>query len=184
MTYLKTSYFSELSSGQETMPRALTSTVVFSTGNMRVAFFTARKSETTSQVKFVVTTAAAGGSTGVTACYLGLYSVADDNTMTRIAVTENSTSSLSSTGLKTVSWASSVALVRGRRYALGATATFDSTTVPAINCGLGPGQTEATTVPAIAALISTTSGVPSTSYTAATVNASTALNGPYAVLLP
>lgn len=67
-----------LSVGQETIPRQLASpnsAVTMSTTFMRTAFFTARNTETTTRVGLIRTTAAAGGSTGVTAVYVALYTV-------------------------------------------------------------------------------------------------------------
>jgi hypothetical protein len=174
-----------VATGQESIPRLTAATVVaVSSGNMRTAVFRARKSETTTQVRMVCATAASGGASGVTALYIGLYTVDSTGAMTRVAVTANSSTLFNSTGLKTVSWSSSYAITAGTLLAVGVTATFDSTTAPQVSAGLGPASGEVAALPPVALLLGTTSGVPSTSYSAGTVTASTSQFAPYSVLLP
>jgi hypothetical protein len=172
--------------GQETFPRLypVVSAQTLSSGNMRTGIFRARKTETTTQVRFIVGQAAAGGSTGVTSAYIGLYTVASDGAMTRVAVTADIKTSLTSTGAKTVSWASSYAIVAGTLLAVGIGATYDSTTAPGVSATNGVAQGECAQLPPVALLLAMSSGTPATSYSSATVTASTAITAPYFAILP
>lgn len=174
-----------LNTGQETFPRNFSmANTALSNANMRVAVFRARKTETTTQVRFAVATAAAGGSTGVTSAYVALYTVAADGAMTRVAITADIDTSLNSTGLKTVPWSSSYAITAGSLLAVGIGATFDSTTAPAVSCVSGASQGECAILPPVALLLALNASVPATSYSAATVAASTTFAAPYVAVLP
>lgn len=186
MSYSPSTYVGGLlATGQETMPRLSAATVVaLSSASMRVSVFRARKTETTTQTRFVCATAAAGGTTGVTAVYAALYTVDATGAMTQVAITANSATLLNSTGLKTVSWSSSYPIVAGTLLAWGITASFDSSTAPQVSAASGPTQGEVTQLPPVAVNLTTTAGVPSSSYSAGTVTASTSAFAPYAVVLP
>jgi hypothetical protein len=179
---------SDLRIGQESVQRGLTNGAT-SPGNalMRTTMFTARKTETSTQVRFICTTAAAGGTTGVTACYVALYTVNDDDSLTRVAITANTTASATSLGIKTVSWASSYNMVAGQRYAIGISAAYDSTTAPQFmssNITSGATTELAAALPARCAYLTATSGVPATSYTSAAIASGTSNAQPYVVVLP
>lgn len=175
-----------LVTGQETFPRQIASSNTnLSSGNMRTTVFRARKTETTTQVRFSVGQAAAGGSTGVSSAYVGLYTVASDGALTRVAVTGDIKTSLTSTGQKTVSWTSSYDVVAGTLLAVGIGATYDSTTAPALYTALSAGQGEsAASMPPLAMLLALSAGSPAASYSAATVIANTTTAAPYFVILP
>jgi hypothetical protein len=139
--------------GQETYPRQLTvATTAVSNANIRTALFRARKSETTTQVRFAVATAASGGVSGVTSACVALYTVAGDGALTRVAITADIDTSLNSTGLKTVSWESSYLIVAGDLLAVGIDASFGSTTAPAVLSANGFAQGECAIFPPVALL--------------------------------
>jgi hypothetical protein len=109
-----------LTVGEETLPRELivSTGVNTSTGSLRLGYFTARKSETTTQVRVVSGSTAAGATP--TLVRVGLFDVATNGNLTLIASTVNDTAVFAAaTTIYTRSWSASVAKVAGHRYALG-----------------------------------------------------------------
>lgn len=108
-----------LTVGQETIGRLLAGGAIsMSTGSLRLAYFTARKSETITQLK-VATGGTAAGATP-TLIRMGLYSVDASGNLTLVASTPNDTTLLANTTTtypKALS--ASYAVVRGLRYAFG-----------------------------------------------------------------
>lgn len=106
-----------LTVGQETMPRFFASSNhSMGTGIFRVTYFTARKSQTTTQMRVFCTTGYVGTPTLVR---FGLYSVAGNGDLTLIASTANDTALLAANQAYTKAWQASVALVAGTVYAFG-----------------------------------------------------------------
>lgn len=137
--------------GDETMPRGITgsSSRDISSGMMRMSYFTAIKTETTTQVRVVAGSTAAGATP--TLCRLGLYEIAEasggDGTL--IAATANDTTLFAATNTAyTRSWATPVTKSAGKRYALGwlvvtayATPTFWGQLQPAVETSVSPRPT-------------------------------------------
>lgn len=129
----------QLTVGEEIFSRELpvVATVTSASGDFRLMYFTARKTETTTQVRLYSGSTAAVATP--TLCRLGLYSIATNGDGTIVASTANDTSlfSVASTAY-TRSWTSPYAKVAGQRYALGlivvsgvATPTYLGITIPA-----------------------------------------------------
>lgn len=126
-------------------------------GRLQLTYFTARKSETTSQVRVI----SGGTATAtVTLARIGLYSIAANGDGTFVAATDSDTSLLASTNtLYTRSWAVPAAKVAGQRYALGVlvlAATAGSVT-SVVTSGFG---TELATAPRLNGIISGLSDLP------------------------
>jgi hypothetical protein len=106
--------------GESTLPRQLFAGAVVTpaSGNVRLTYFTATKTELISQVRtFSGGTAAAATPT---LCKVGIYSVADNGDLTRIASTANDTTLWSATNTAyTRSLLTSFTKVAGQRYAVG-----------------------------------------------------------------
>lgn len=108
-----------LDTGEETIPRNLSvsGTVTVSSGTLRLVFFTARKSETTSQVRILTGGTAAAATP--TLCRLALYQV-DGTAATLVASTVNDTALFAAVNtVYTRSWSTPFAKVAGQRYAFG-----------------------------------------------------------------
>lgn len=110
-----------LASGEETMSRpdyVTASAVTTVSGNMRLAYFTARKSETTTQVRVNTGTTAAAATP--TLCRLGLFSIAANGDGSLVAAIANDTTLFAATSTPyTRSWTAPYAKVAGATYALG-----------------------------------------------------------------
>lgn len=107
--------------GAETMPRfaPTNSTLGLASGVVRFAYFTARRTETVTQIS-INTGATAAGATPTLIRY-GLYSVAANGDLTQIAATENDTSLLATTQAShPKALAAPVELTGGARYAVAA----------------------------------------------------------------
>lgn len=108
-----------LTVGQESYPReyATASNGTSVSGTLKLVYFTARKSETSTQVRL-----STGGVAAATAtlCRIGLYSIAANGDGTQVAATTNDTTLFiaANTSYSKV-WASSYAMVAGQRYAIG-----------------------------------------------------------------
>ncbi len=107
-----------LAAGEETFPRAsrFDSISAFS-GNLRLMMFTARKTETTTQVRMLSGTTA---SAGLTLARIGLYTVAANGDCTLVAPTANDTTlfGVANTAY-TRAWQAPFDRVAGQRYAIG-----------------------------------------------------------------
>ena len=111
-----------LTTGEETMPRdAVSSAVVgISSQVLRLSYFTARKTETTTQVKMWTGSTAAGATP--TLCRMGLYSIdatTGDGTLVA-SVANDTTLWAAATTAYTRSWSTPYAKVAGQRYAFAA----------------------------------------------------------------
>lgn len=110
-----------LATGEETLPRDLVTNsggITMTSGTLRLTFFTARKTETTTQVRVISGGTAAGATP--TLCRVGLYAVDATGDGTLVASIPNDTA-LFATQLTayTRSWSVALAKVAGIRYALG-----------------------------------------------------------------
>lgn len=108
-----------LTVGQETIDRLLAiGGITMTSGTLRLAYFTSRKSETITQLKAVVGGTAAGATP--TLIRYGLYSVDASGNLTLVASTPNDTTLLTIT---TTPYPKAVsvpyAVQRGQRYAFG-----------------------------------------------------------------
>lgn len=108
-----------LASGESTLSRrAIMNGATLTSGIVRLAYFTAKKTETINSVRIGTYTTAAGATP--TLCRVGIYSVDGSGNLTLVASTENDTSlfaSASTTYTKALSAAWSK--VAGTRYAVG-----------------------------------------------------------------
>lgn len=116
----------DLSTGEATMDRReVTATTI--TGNnqaLRLTYFTARRTETVTQVQAMVNVAAVGA----TLVRFGIYTVAANGDLTLVASTANDATLLDTTGLKTKTLSASLAKTRGTRYAVAVLVDGASTT--------------------------------------------------------
>lgn len=106
--------------GEATFSRefADASTGVVTSGAMRLTYFTARKTETTTQIRVTSGTTAAAATP--TLCRIGLYLIGAANEGTLVAATANDTALFAAASTSYLrSWTTPYAKVAGQRYALG-----------------------------------------------------------------
>lgn len=125
--------YNQLTLGQSTIPRAMTTTtssVTLTSQLLSLTYFTATKSFTTSQVVLLNGTAAGATPTLVRA---GLYSIAANGDGTLIASFANDTTLFAvANTAASKSWTTPVALTAGSRYAFGALCVTGAT-APALS---------------------------------------------------
>lgn len=172
----------QLASGEETYDRRhiLTNTGISLTSQLlRLTYFTARKSETTAQVRINSGTTAAAATP--TLVRIGLYLIASNGDGTLVASVPNDTSlmSVANTGY-TRSWSTPYAKISGQRYAVGVL-LVSATTVPTICGGTMNAVNEPAASPRLSAAISGQTDLPA-SFTDASVL--TTGSSPYAAVLP
>jgi hypothetical protein len=111
-----------LTTGEESIPRELATSlgVVSSSGQIRLTYFTARKTEVTTQVRMYSGSTAAGATP--TLCRIGLWLAASDGSCSAlVASTANDTTLFAAANTAyTRSWSVSYAKIAGQRYAIGA----------------------------------------------------------------
>lgn len=108
-----------LTVGEETVSRDLCtlSNLANTSGTIRFNYFTAKKTETTTQVRVSSGSTAAGATP--TLVKIGLYSVDGSGNLTLVASTASTTSMFAATNTAyTTAWAAPYAKVAGQRYAL------------------------------------------------------------------
>jgi len=172
-----------LATGEELYRRGdATAINVVSTAQwLRLVYFTARKAQTTTQVRVIGGNNAAGATP--TLCEIGLFEINAAGDGTRVAATGNDTS-LFATALATYtrSWLASYNMVIGQRYALSwlvvTTAAAPTYSGIALASAL---DVEAGIAPRITGRLTGQTTTPA-SFTAASVGASIAR--PYGVILP
>lgn len=163
-----------VATGEETVPRdflTTTSAATPASQQVRLTYFTARKSATTTQVKLY--TGATAAAATPTLCRVGLYTVAaSDNSLTLVASIANDTSLFASTTTAyTRSWSVPYVTVAGQRYALGVL-VVSATTMPTFS-GAPPTAiiAEATGVnPILSAVVTGQSDLPSSIVAGSLVN--------------
>lgn len=165
--------------GEETMPRELmtTGTGPSASGQLRLTYFTAQKTEVTTQVRIYTSGTAAGATP--TLCRIGLYVVNPDNSITLVASTANDTTLFAATNTAyTKSWSTPYTKVAGQRYAIGVL-VVTAATLPNF-AGQGVQQSlESTTAPYLATSVNSLSDLPAS---ASSFSASAAR--PYFAILP
>lgn len=173
-----------LAVGEQVFARSLMvtgSSIPALSGSFKLSFFTARKTETTTQVR-VLSGATAAGATP-TLCRLGLYLVDGSDNGTLVASIANDTTLwASATSSYTRSWSSSYAKVAGQRYALGQL-IVTSNALPSWPgyALMASAQSEANQVPRLNGAIASQTDLPS-SFTVGSIAGS--LNRHYGAILP
>lgn len=178
---------SALAVGDESMWRGLVSNngLASTSGTLRLTFFTARKSEVTTQVRTATGGTAAGATP--TLCQIGLFAVDGSDNGTLVAVTANDTSLWAATNTAYFrNWISPYQKVAGQRYALGllvvtaaAAPTWPGSA--ALATGVVPDLAQ---LPRISGQITSQSTMPSTFTVAAVGGASGSINRYFGVVLP
>jgi hypothetical protein len=161
----------QFTSGEEIFPAddATSGTNVTTTQILRLSYFTARKSESTTAVRVISGGTAAGATP--TLVRIGLYSIDSTGAGTLVASVANDTALFASTAtVYTKSWSVAYNKVRGQRYAVGVL-VVSSTTTPTL-AGKGITSTaEVSLAPRKTGSISGQSDLPS-SFTGASVSSS------------
>jgi hypothetical protein len=169
--------------GEETLARDLASsqTIAIGSGELRLTYFTARKTETTAQVR-VVTGGTAAAATP-TLCRIGLYRIAADGAGTLIAAIANDTALFAATSTAyTRSWIAGVAKTVGQRYAVGTLIVTGAATPTFVGVNTaGSVSSEATVAPRLSATLAGQADLPA-SFTDAAL--STGARRYYAAILP
>lgn len=183
-TILPISSSDGLTTGQEVFSRALLitgSSIAAVSGSMRLTFFTARKTETSTQVRVLSGTTAAGATP--TLCRVGLFSVDSSDNGTLVASIASDTTIWAAANTSyTRSWSSSIGMVSGQRYALGQLIVTGQTLPSWAGYALmANAQSEANLVPRLTGAVGSLSDLPS-SFTAAALVAT--LNRHYGAILP
>jgi hypothetical protein len=109
-----------LTTGEELYPRDTISAAACptGTGTMRLSYFTARKSETTTQIRVISGSTAAAATP--TLVRIGLFTIDASDGGTLVASTVSDTALFAATNTAyTRSWSSSYAKTAGARYAVG-----------------------------------------------------------------
>lgn len=152
-----------LTVGEATMDRLNINSTSISlpTGTMRVGYFEATKTETVTKVRILT-----GGSipTGVTLMRVGVFSVADDETLTLIASTPSDTALLAATNTAyTKNLSASFVKRAGQRYAVGLLAVYSGGSLQVPGQSMAGGiSTEAALSPRLAAAVSALADLPAT----------------------
>jgi hypothetical protein len=169
-----------LTTGESTLLRRQcnAANVPSGTGNCRFTFFTARKTETVTQIRTISGSTAAATST---LCRVGIYSVDGSGNLTLIASIANDTALWAATNTAyTRSLSASFTKTRGNRYAVGL--IFVGTTAPTfagINTGFA--SSEFGIGPRLGALTGSNADLPATVAVGSLTDTSTQS---YTVLLP
>jgi hypothetical protein len=174
-----------LATGEEVIPRFLLSVtaIASSSQQLRLTFFTARKSETVTQVRMITSTTAAAATPSL--CRIGLYSVDGYGNGVLVAATPSDTTLFAAaTTAYTKSFTSAYAKVAGQRYALGALVVSGTTmpTMAGIGADISPGgRTEMSLAPRLSGSLSSQADLPA-SFTDAGLTASQVMC--YGAVLP
>lgn len=170
--------------GEETIPRSWcnSNTLASTSQTLRLTYFRARKTETTTQVRVSTGTTAAGATP--TLCRIGLYSI-DSTTLngTLVASTSNDTTLFASANTAyTKSWSSPYNKVTGQFYALGllVVTVAASPSWPGLAVAIGL-SSELLLSPRMTGSIAAQSDLPST-FTSVTPTSS--VNQYYSAILP
>jgi hypothetical protein len=172
-----------LTSGEETLARdqASSTTLAITSGDLRLTYFTARKSETTTQTRVISGGTPAGATP--TLCRVGLYSIASNGDGTLVASVANDTALFAGAStVYTKSWSSSYAKVAGQRYAYGVIVVTGAATPTFVGVNsVGSITSEATLAPKLAATLASQTDLPG-SFTDASL--STGARRFYAAIIP
>lgn len=159
----------EWPSGDWTVPRLdVGTTLGNSTQQLRLAYFTARRSYTSGSVRLTTGTAASG----LTLCQVALFSIAGNGDGTQVAITANDTGLLTANSVITKAWSSNPTLTRGTRYAVGLLQVGTTTAQVYGAAPLGGSVTARSTIsPRTSGLLNSQTSMPS-SFTDASLTAS------------
>lgn len=148
-----------VTTGQESMNRGFAfQSVAIGTGSLRLTFFTARKTETYTQLKTYCGSTAASATP--TLCKMGMYRLESNGDVTRIAQTANDTSLWSVAGNEfTKQTEASFTLTSGIRYALATLQVTSGT--PATLAGMSLTNTIIGSTSPVMCKLSTQSDLPS-----------------------
>lgn len=173
----------QLTAGEETMPRSLvlSGAAGSGSGNLRLTYFTARKSETITQVRMWTGGTAAGATP--TLVRIGLYTVATDGALALVAATASDTALFAATNTSyTKAFAAPYGKVAGQRYAVGALIVTGAAAPSFMgNSVWASASAEVSAAPRLTGLVSSQADLP-----ASVAGAAVSANGQYhyAVLLP
>jgi hypothetical protein len=170
-----------LASGEDVMDRrwANSSSAAMGSGNLKLTYFTAEKSETITQVRILSGATAAGTPT---LFRIGIYSVASNGDLTLVASTANDTTICDSTFTTyTKSLSASWKKTAGRRYAVGILSV--ATTAPT-TYGYQSASGVQDQSPRLTGSVPSQTDLPSSVTSASITNANNASHAHYAVLLP
>lgn len=169
-----------LSSGESTFPRLwATGNAGLNSGNLRLTYFTARKSETVTQVRMFSNGTAAGATP--TLVRYGLYTVAANGDLTLVANIASDTALFATQNTAyTRNLASPYAKVAGQRYASGLLVVTGAT-APTVFCTVPLISSEMAQAPRLSASLTGQTDLPS-SIAAGTLTDTTAMC--YSVLVP
>lgn len=151
-----------LTSGEATMERRQVTATSISTGtqSLRLTYFTARKTETITQIRTISGGTAAGATP--TLCRIGIYETDSSGNLTLVASIASDTTLWAGTSTEyTRSLSASFTKKKGTRYAVGVL-IVTSVTAPTL---IGHNQltsTEAGKAPRLGGLVSSQSDLPST----------------------
>lgn len=156
-----------LTAGEGNFSRDFINSLVLgmASGGMRLGYFTARKAETTTQVR-VITGGTAAAATP-TLCRIGLYQIAANGDGALVAATANDTSLFAAGNTTyTRSWTASHAKAAGTRYAVGIL-VVSGAALPSFAGNLAPATAENAIDPRINGSINSITDLPA-SFLAAT----------------
>jgi hypothetical protein len=167
-----------LTSGENTMPRQHINSTTLSpgNGNLRLTFFTARKTETTASIRTICNVA----QVGATLARIGIYTVDGSGNLTLVASTANDTTLWNATGSATRSLSASLSKVRGQRYAIGVLVVGTSTSPQLSGNGL-VGTAECAVAPRLCGFVGSQTDLPSS---VAVGSVSDTFHQYYAALVP
>lgn len=169
----------ELTSGESTMPRRFVSQTAVASGSqsLRLTYFTARKTETISQVRIPTGGTAASGAT---LCRIGIYEEASNGDLTLVASTANDTNLwIATSTVYTKSLSASFTKTRGTRYAVGL--LFVGTTGPNFTGQTALNLSEANESPRLNGLVGSQLDLPASISNSSITGQS---HASYVVLLP
>jgi hypothetical protein len=147
--------------GDETYDRLAASSAsqAPTSGQLRLTYFTARRTEVSTQVR--VMTGATAASATPTLCRIGIWEVAADGSATLVAATSNDTTLFAAAnGTYTRSWTTPFTKVAGRRYAI-APLVVTGGTAPSYQ-GITQNAAEAAQLPRTTGNVSGASDLPAT----------------------
>jgi len=171
-----------LTTGQETFSKRLaqsTTGTTMTTQILRLSYFTARKTETSTQVRVLSGGTAAGATPSL--ARIGLYTIAANGDGTLAASITSDTALFAATSTAyTRSWSSSIGMVAGNRYALGVL-VVTAATAPVLLSNVVGVASEAGVAPIVGGTISAQTDLPS-SFLSGSVSASSSCV--YGAILP
>jgi hypothetical protein len=151
----------ELTTGESTLVRRMVSSSAVPTtnGTMRLTYFTARKTETVTQIR---TISGATAQVGATLCRVGIYSVDGSGNLTLVGSIANDTTLwVAASTAYTRSLSASFTKTRGQRYAV-AVLVVGSSTAPTMLGHLSLVTSEAVVAPRLAGFAASQTDLPAT----------------------